>query len=516
LLCHVPFVEAESYCRWLMERHLPHGHGKYLPALTMLKYVLGLPAPVPVSNCNVAFFSDGRPSDPSWCRGGVLGAATARACADALSSLPPNHFSFHAVGFGAAPGEFARLHEMVEALPQGVGHFHLSGLRIDALRSTLTAFSASVTQTRLTSTTLQGGKGAERLLRPVQWDARASEWLTYRGVTRLHAPPSFDAEWETEAETLTLLVSRGAFDGGGERNVFHAQFEGSQFEWVAKEGKHIDPGGYEAEVEFHKRSLVTQATCAAWAGEFNYAVDQLGIGLPPIEVNRCFLVVVDGRPLFVEPKIKGAFHKWNSNQGHVFPSNLAAQLSICDVGGHGDEAASIDDVSQAFSHWSYAASKGTRLVCDLQGFFTGGRFVLVDPVIHSCPAADAQPLDHDAHAERERAERAERGAFGRTDRGAKGMADFLRSHECNALCRRLHLPPATVESVPSRRICVICEDLPREVRFPCGHACACRSCADLVRRMDNLCPTCRKPLGSEPFAPVGSDSTTYVRKTSTP
>ena len=69
-----------------------------------------------------------------------------------------------------------------------------------------------------------------------------------------------------------------------------------------------------------------------------------------------------------------------------------------------------------------------------------------------------------------------------------------------------------IESVPSRRICVICEDQPREVRFNCGHACCCGTCAALVRAKDNLCPTCRTPLGSRPFASVGRDATTYVRR----
>ena len=105
-----------------------------------------------------------------------------------------------------------------------------------------------------------------------------------------------------------------------------------------------------------------------------------------------------------------------------------------------------------------------------------------------------------------------RGAFGRTDRGAKGMADFLRTHECNRLCRALGLKQPTVESVPSRRFCIICEDSVRQVRFICGHACCCTSCADLVRARDNLCPTCRAPLGSEPFQTLGEEQTTFVRR----
>ena len=137
-------------------------------------------------------------------------------------------------------------------------------------------------------TSTAGGAAGSRKLRPVRWEARAHDWITYERVVRLHAPPSFDTRWEAEAERLTLLVSRGAFDGGGERNVFHARFEGSQFEWVAKESKHIE-ADLQGEIEFHKRSLVTQSTCAAWAGFFNDAVEQrahsFGVEMPPVEVR---------------------------------------------------------------------------------------------------------------------------------------------------------------------------------------------------------------------------------------
>ena len=150
------------------------------------------------------------------------------------------------------------------------------------------------------------------------------------------------------------------------------------------------------------------------------------------------------------------------------------------------------------------------MVCDLQGFFTGGRFVLVDPVIHSADAC--QPCSSPPTKDGRRDGAGSRGGgFGRTDRGEKGMLDFLSSHECNRLCRCLGLSPPTDERVPARRICVICEDAPREVRFRCGHACTCADCADLVRAKDNLCPTCRAPLGQEAFKPIGVEMTTYVR-----
>lgn len=82
----------------------------------------------------------------------------------------------------------------------------------------------------------------------------------------------------------------------------------------AKESKHIIEGGTDAEISFHRKSLVTQATTAAWAGEFNFAVECACKALhmpllPRVELNRCYMVVVEGglspRPLFVEPLIDG-------------------------------------------------------------------------------------------------------------------------------------------------------------------------------------------------------------------
>ena len=569
MMRHVPFAEAWGGCDWLARNRRPLGHGNYSPALTVLAHLLDLPAHVPFSSVNVLFFSDGRPSDKGTSVNERLSQMTMQACAPSLSRLHTSHFKLHTVGLGTV-GDHAVLKAMADILPGGCGQFHLSELSLGRLKSTITAFSASVTQTRLTSTV--GVGGSERRLRPVQWDAQAREWLTYKGVVRLHAPPSFETAWERESEVLTLLVSRCAFDGGGERNVFHAQFEGSSFDWVAKESKHIDPGGFDAEVEFHKRSLVTQSTCAAWAGEFNQEIDRLGLGtgfgIPAVEVNRCYLVVVDARPLFVEPKLKGKFHKWSeytisspphrplwlsrldcheprhmhmhvpavracllatarlahpetatadSNHGVVHRCELvahenaqiAADYAVAVDVAEENDVPTADAVPQCFTHWTYEASRRTRMVCDLQGFFTGGRFVLVDPVIHS--DGHVQQQQRGQHCSPCGEQHRVGGTFGRTDRGAKGMTDFLASHECNALCRALKLTQPTFDSVPSRRICVICEDQPREVRFGCGHACTCTSCAELIRAKDNLCPTCRAPLGDAAFKPVGKELTTYVR-----
>lgn len=244
--------------------------------------------------------------------------------------------------------------------------------------------------------------------------------------------------------------------------------------------------------------------------------------LPNVEVNRCYLIESDDdRPLFVEPMIEEHFYKWNSNHGTVFKQRIGEAGSAFDseppLPGHkaadGSTAAmspTVDDVPQAFTHWTFTASQQTRMVCDIQGFYALGRFVLVDPAIHSA-GPDRPP-----------------GGYGRTDRGQKGMADFLGTHECNSLCAALRLPPPSAglgllakschrtsrvgNGDFDQRFCVICEDVPRQVRFPCGHACACEACAELIRVRDNLCPACRAPLGGAPFARVtDAIAETYVR-----
>lgn len=79
-----------------------------------------------------------------------------------------------------------------------------------------------------------------------------------------------------------------------------------------------------------------------------------------------------------------------------------------------------DEVAQAFSHFSYIFGGRKMLICDLQGEYDRSNKVLrlTDPVIHY----------HDVMKENNG------GRYGRTDRGDKGIHDFLHSHTCNCLC----------------------------------------------------------------------------------
>ena len=58
----------------------------------------------------------------------------------------------------------------------------------------------------------------------------------------------------------------------------------------------------------------------------------------------------------------------------------------------------------------------------------------------------------------------------------------------------------------STRLCLVCEENPREVRFACGHSCCCRHCLPLMLK-DGKCATCREPFGTAPLLDQG----THVR-----
>jgi hypothetical protein len=81
------------------------------------------------------------------------------------------------------------------------------------------------------------------------------------------------------------------------------------------------------------------------------------------------------------------------------------------------------------------------MVCDLQGVLdmtsTPPKFELTDPCIH--------------YASR----RGRKMVFGRADRGKKGMHEFFKTHNCNAVCRLLELEefaPRRTKGTKRRRI----------------------------------------------------------------
>jgi hypothetical protein len=297
MLNRVPFKEAAVQCVDLLRSLQPRSPGNYLPSLDKLGEVLrrsttGVPT-------NVLFFSDGKPSDqlppgpgtPKEKLQGIIVRKTNEVCGGRAN------LKLHTVGFGT--DDFSMLKAMSAALPAGVGTFHNSGLSLHALTRTLSTFSSSVTESRLTASA-----GPARELRPVLKLAGASKWETHVDACAWLAPDGLDARWEA-AGTYDVCICEAAFDAGGERNVFRLKFErgGPAGEWVAKENKHVEHSPAK-ELEFHKKSLVTQAFARTMGKNFNAALRAAGwhSSLPSVEFVKPYLLKLNsGRLLFLEP-----------------------------------------------------------------------------------------------------------------------------------------------------------------------------------------------------------------------
>ena len=104
--------------------------------------------------------------------------------------------------------------------------------------------------------------------------------------------------------------------------------------------------------------------------------------------------------VLVEPFIEN-YKKFNSNTG--WATNCSTPWPM---------------VMQALSHFTYHASSGKYLLCDVQGGVYTKAVVLTDPAVHSRAAE-----------------------FGETDLGSKGISTFFSEHRCNKYCHPNWLKP---------------------------------------------------------------------------
>ncbi|KAI0468022.1 kinase-like domain-containing protein [Xylaria cf. heliscus] len=109
-----------------------------------------------------------------------------------------------------------------------------------------------------------------------------------------------------------------------------------------------------------------------------------------------------GAKYLVEPMIDN-FEKFNSNTGWASSD-----------GGPWNEA------MQALSHFSYHNSGGRLLLCDIQGGYYRGGYILTDPVIMSSEYETK---------------------YGPADLGPNGIRSFFYQHRCGQFCRRGWLKP---------------------------------------------------------------------------
>jgi len=150
-------------------------------------------------------------------------------------------------------------------------------------------------------------------------------------------------------------------------SVFEESFFAKDLETVEKAGKLI--------AKFNAEKLISKTI------KLNKPEVWRTLGVPKESSPKCL----------VEPKITGEYVKFNSNTGYA-----------------DDEFHTM----QALSHYTYHASGGRHLVCDLQGGRYETCYVLTDPVVLSQKV----------------------GKFGPTDLGPDGIANFFQYHKCGKFC----------------------------------------------------------------------------------
>lgn len=281
----------------------------------------------------------------------------------------------------------------------------------------------------------------------------------------VHAPP-------LNSSAKGIALHSAFFGEGAERLVrefrevdLHGSFVGPKL--VAKESRfQMDVANTSRRdiMSFHRSFCETQNRAQRLAQVFNQRLANLpGYNprtTPGISFLECSVYIVDDRNLgemgvLVEKQLDPSrYKKWNNNCGGVDgqdegeyslggnvnrdePLGAIAESdeeedtddseeedTDEDDDGECDVCIRVEEIPQAFSHFTYRYTRRRLLVCDLQGVLSDRssppQFELTDPVIHF------------------KSRRGKRRMFGRTDRGRKGIDDFFRTHECGPLCRMIN------------------------------------------------------------------------------
>ena len=202
---------------------------------------------------------------------------------------------------------------------------------------------------------------------------------------------------------LSVQCAPNPFEEGEECVAYHGlDATASQERIVLKRFKR-DGAEYNS-LDCYNKVLLIHAISTAYASEFNgEKAKPMGastLTFVPTELVQCNQ---SGQVVYYiyQPFLDGNFEKFNGNSGLVFTQSQWSEPI------------------QAFSHYTYARSGKTLMVCDLQGVVSGSCVSLSDPAIHS---------------------RTEDGNnFGPTDLGFSGIEQFMKTHRCGETCRKLGL-----------------------------------------------------------------------------
>lgn len=162
------------------------------------------------------------------------------------------------------------------------------------------------------------------------------------------------------------------------------------------------------------KDIEAQVFAQVWATKYNQRNPPKKVRFAPCYVLE--MVDKPGRPVCgAEIFIPGKFRKHNNNVGAVCNDNSTDPDVVMDR-----------LTAQAFSHFTYDASQGQILICDIQG----AAGIYTDPQIHT---------------------RSGQG-FGSGNLGNTGIRAFLLRHKCNEVCRAAGLAPIHAKQLGSGKM----------------------------------------------------------------
>lgn len=320
-------------------------------------------------------------------------------------------------------------------------YFKMSSLKAHDVSSAFASMSTliSSSKSRATDILTSRQRTFRDLIREPQssvgiYEPDEEEWMKYSNVNAT----VFDKKsrkWEPtdvfcDRRSEGIAVREHIFGEGRERAVRRVREVNSRGEFVGplmvgKESLFVEDNS--DSYSFHKTFCVVQQLAQQMARRFNQKLLAVaGIdkrSTPTVNFLDCVVMILKSQPsspgkfLLVEKMLEHTkYKKWNNNDGYV----AEGQDKL--LGENPDCSFSMDDIPQAYSHFTYLASNRRFLVCDLQGVLNTDVvppvFELTDPAIHYSQMTDRKD-------------------YGRTDRGEEGIQDFFKTHVCSNLCHHL-------------------------------------------------------------------------------
>ncbi|XP_038062547.1 uncharacterized protein LOC119733038 [Patiria miniata] len=245
------------------------------------------------------------------------------------------------------------------------------------------------------------------------WFAQGPSRLAYRGT--LHGDSRIEGKRcvvKVYKQEWYDYEDRGEFAWKTDNRAYVKAHEMSQsFNKEYQTSKHI---------EFVKPEFSRVNTRAAFKFLWRFPFEREVKGIQDGTRDKVSNVIPENATLAVERYLEGNFIKFSSNTGYVTPEKSASP--------------------SAYSHYTYHASDGKILVCDLQGIRGDTGHIFTSPAVHSSGT--------------------DLGVYGPTDLGKVGIVKFFKNHTCNVLCSGLNKPKLIADPFNEERLNTIVNALP--------------------------------------------------------